>query len=79
MVATDPAGHPLTIPFNAVAAAIGAASSGATPTGLAAATGLPASTVAGGAVPYMPVTLGNEPPTFVTDGAGRLMMVAFTP
>jgi hypothetical protein len=27
----------------------------------------------------MPVTLGNEPPTFVTDGAGRLMMVAFTP
>lgn len=29
--------------------------------------------------PYMPLTLGDEPPTFVTDGAGRLIMVAFTP
>lgn len=28
---------------------------------------------------YMPLTLGDEPPTFVTDGAGRLAMVAFIP
>ncbi len=35
--------------------------------------------VSGGNVPYMPLTLGDEPPTFVTDGAGRLIMVAFTP
>lgn len=28
---------------------------------------------------YMPLTLGDDPPTFVTDGAGRLIMVAFTP
>ena len=35
--------------------------------------------VSGGSVPYMPLTLGDEPPTFVTDGAGRIIMVAFTP
>lgn len=35
--------------------------------------------LSGGGIPYMPLTLGDEPPTFVTDGAGRLIMVAFTP
>lgn len=28
---------------------------------------------------YMPLTLGDDPPTFVTDGAGQLIMIAFTP
>lgn len=32
-----------------------------------------------GSVAYMPLTLGDQPPTFVTDGAGRLIMVAFAP
>lgn len=35
--------------------------------------------IPGAGVAYMPLTLGDEPPTFVTDGAGRLIMVAFTP
>lgn len=43
--------------------------------------GLPPAFVAATSVsiPYMPLTLGDEPPTFVTDGAGRLIMLAFTP
>ncbi len=34
---------------------------------------------AGFGAAYMPLTLGDEPPTLVTDGAGRLIMVAFAP
>lgn len=36
-------------------------------------------TVPGFGVPYLPLTLGDEPPTTVTDGAGHIIMLAFTP